>query len=176
VTPGRSGAGIDAAARIYRLASIVKRARGFKGGLIGPERLQVSLVSFGWWDDRAEKTITTVDRAAAELKVLPFEVTLDRTMSFSNRPDNHAFVLMGSGGVDRLRAFHALFGVTLTRSELLCRGHTISTPHVTLLYDKRVVDEQPIEPISWAVREFVLIRSLRGQTRHIDLARWQLRG
>ena len=108
MTPGRSGAGIDAAARIYRLASIVKRARGFKRGLIGPERLQVSLVSLGWWDDRAEKTITTVDRAAAELKVLPFEVTLDRTMSFSNRPDNHAFVLVGSGGVDRLRAFHAL--------------------------------------------------------------------
>jgi RNA 2',3'-cyclic 3'-phosphodiesterase len=93
-------------------------------------------------------------------------------MSFSN----HAFVLVGSGGVDRLRAFHALFGATLTRNELPCRVHTISTPHVTLLYDKRVIDEQPIEPISWTVREFVLVRSLHGQSRHIDVARWQLHG
>jgi RNA 2',3'-cyclic 3'-phosphodiesterase len=167
---------IDAAAQIHRLASIIKRARGFKGRLTGPGRLHISLFSLGWWDDRAEKMIAKVDRTAAELKVLPFEVTLDRTMSFSNRPDNHAFVLVGSGGVDRLRAFHALLGATLTRNELLCRVHTISTPHVTLLYDKRVVDEQPIEHISWTVREFVLVRSLRGRTRHIDVARWQLRG
>jgi 2'-5' RNA ligase len=69
-----------------------------------------------------------------------------------------------------------LFGATLTRNEPPCRVHPISTLHVTLLYDKRVVDEQPIEPISWTVREFVLVRSLHGQTRHTDVARWQLRG
>jgi hypothetical protein len=64
-----------------------------------------------------------------------------------------------------------LFGATLTRNEPPCRVHPISTLHVTLLYDKRVVDEQPI-----TVREFVLVRSLHGQTRHTDVARWQLRG
>jgi 2'-5' RNA ligase len=162
-----------AAAQIHRLAEIIKRARGFKGALIGPERLHISLFVLGWWDDWAEETITKVDRAAAELKVLPFEVTLDRTMSFLN---SQAFVLVGGGGVDRLKAFHTLFGATMKRNHLPCPAHTIFTPHVTLLYDKRVVDEQPIEPISWTVREFVLVRSLHGQTRHIDVARWQLHG
>jgi 2'-5' RNA ligase len=46
------------------------------------------------------------------------------------------------------------------------------TPHVTLLYDRRNVEEQPIEPISWTVREFVLIHSMQG---HTHLARWPLR-
>jgi RNA 2',3'-cyclic 3'-phosphodiesterase len=167
---------VDAAMQIYQLAGIIKRARGFEGDLIGPERLHISLFSLGWWDDWREKMIAKVDQAAAELKVLPFEITLDRTMSFLNYPDNHAFVLVGSGGVDRLKTFHTLLGATMTKNDLRRRVHTISTPHVTLLYDKRVVDEQPIEPVSWTIRDFVLVRSLYRQTKHIDVARWQLRG
>jgi len=50
------------------------------------------------------------------------------------------------------------------------------TPHVTLLYDGRVVTERLVEPIRWTVREFVLVRSLLGKTRHIVIGRWPLRG
>jgi RNA 2',3'-cyclic 3'-phosphodiesterase len=166
----------DAASRIYRLARTIKRARRFEGELIGLERLHISLFALGWWDDLREKNIARVDRAAAELAVSPFEVTWDRTMSFLNQPDNHAFVLVGDVGVDRLKAFHRSLGAELTRNGLRRWVHTISTPHVTLLYDKNTVDEQPIEPISWTVREFVLVRSRHGQTKHVDVARWQLRG
>jgi len=45
------------------------------------------------------------------------------------------------------------------------------TPHVTLWYGEREIAENPIEPIGWTVREFVLIHSLRG---HTCLARWPL--
>jgi len=45
------------------------------------------------------------------------------------------------------------------------------TPHVTLLYDARDVEEYPIEPIGWTVKEFVLIRSSNG---HEHLVRWPL--
>jgi 2'-5' RNA ligase len=166
----------DAAARIYRLAGNIKHARGFEGDLIGPERLHISLFLLGWWDDLPEEMIARVHRAAAELRILPFEVTLDRTMSFLNRPDNRPFVLVGGGGVDRLKAFHRSFGAAMTRNGLRCRVRAISTPHVTLLYAKHGVDEQPIEPISWTVREFVLVRSLYRQKKHIDVARWQLGG
>ena len=45
---------------------------------------------------------------------------------------------------------------------------------MTLWYSgEREVDEHPIEPIGWTVREFVLIHSLRG---HTHLARWPLGG
>ena len=50
-------------------------------------------------------------------------------------------------------------------------ANTNFTPHVTLLYDAHGVEEYPIEPISWTVKEFVLIRSLKG---HVHLARWSL--
>jgi RNA 2',3'-cyclic 3'-phosphodiesterase len=45
------------------------------------------------------------------------------------------------------------------------------TPHVTLWYGERELAENPIEPIGWTVREFVLIRSLRD---HTHLACWPL--
>lgn len=45
-------------------------------------------------------------------------------------------------------------------------------PHVTLLYDARNVDEYPLaEPVSWTVREIVLIQSRLG---HTHLAKWRL--
>ena len=50
------------------------------------------------------------------------------------------------------------------------------TPHVTLLYDDVLVEERAVEPIRWTVREFVLVHSLLGQTRHVPLARWPLGG
>jgi 2'-5' RNA ligase len=47
---------------------------------------------------------------------------------------------------------------------------------MTLLYDSRVVRERPIEPIRIDVQDFVLVHSLVGRRRHIELARWPLRG
>jgi 2'-5' RNA ligase len=49
-------------------------------------------------------------------------------------------------------------------------------PHVTLLYDKREILQQIIEPVRWTVREFALVRSLIGHRMHVPLQRWQLRG
>jgi 2'-5' RNA ligase len=33
-----------------------------------------------------------------------------------------------------------------------------------------------VNPVSWKVTEFVLVHSLVGQTRYIQLARWTLEG
>lgn len=64
-----------------------------------------------------------------------------------------------------------MLGAALTRKGLgsLARGDF--TPHVTLLYGAREVDEYPVEPpIGWRGDEFALIHSLRG---HTHLARWR---
>jgi hypothetical protein len=47
---------------------------------------------------------------------------------------------------------------------------------IPLLYDSRVVRELRIEPILVDVRDFVLVHSMIGQQKHIELARWPLRG
>ena len=50
------------------------------------------------------------------------------------------------------------------------------TPHVTMLYDERAVEDHAIEPVRWTVRDFVLVHSLRGQGQYNILGRWPLGG
>jgi 2'-5' RNA ligase len=64
-----------------------------------------------------------------------------------------------------------MFCAVLARKGMRRLATTNFTPHVTLLYDARDVDEFPVEPIGWTVKEFVLIRSLNG---HEHLVRWPL--
>jgi 2'-5' RNA ligase len=50
---------------------------------------------------------------------------------------------------------------------------------VTLLYDLHDDKDNPgvseyLEPISWIVHEFVLVRSLLGRSQYEVLARWPL--
>lgn len=43
-----------------------------------------------------------------------------------------------------------------------------------LLYDPQGIAEHAIEPIRWTAREFVLVHSLLGRSRHVPLGRWAL--
>jgi 2'-5' RNA ligase len=163
----------DTAARIYRLAEILKRAREFEGEIIGPERLHVTLFLLDRWRGLREHIVRTACEAAAEVRMKPFEVSFDRTSSFRGRTGNHPFVLLGDNGLSRLRSFRQTLGAAMMRNSLRRQVNANFTPHVTLLYDTRKVEEQPIEPIVWTVNEFVLIHSMHG---HAHLARWPLRG
>jgi 2'-5' RNA ligase len=156
------------AARIHRLAGVLKRAHQFNGRLIEPERLHVSLFFLG---GLPEQDIRAACAAAAEVRMEPFEVLFDRTASFRGKRDSRPFVLVGDSGLRRLISFRRMLGGVMMRRGLRKVANTNFAPHVTLLYDARAVEEYPIEPICWTVNEFVLIRSLRG---HDCLARWPL--
>ena len=162
----------DAAARIYQRAEIIRRARKLDGALIRPEHLHATLFFLGERGALPGHIITRVAEAAAAVKMSPFEVLFDRTMSFSETSHTHPFVLAGDAGVERLKKFRQMLGTSMMRNGLRHLVRTSFMPHVTLLYDKQIVDEQPIEPISWIVHEFVLIRSLYRRTTHIHQARW----
>jgi 2'-5' RNA ligase len=157
------------AERIHRLAGMLKRAHRFDGKLIAPERLHISLFFLG---DMSERVIRAASEAAMQVQTGPFEVSFDRTASFRGGPGNRPFVLIGENGLRRLESFRRMLGAALTRSGLRRVANTSFTPHVTLLYDARSVDENPIQPIFWTVAEFVLIRSMKG---HDYLGRWPLR-
>ena len=156
------------AERIHQLASGLKRAHRFDGRLIAPERLHISLFALG---GLPEGQHCFAWEAAMEVRTAPFQVWFDRTTSFRGRPDNHPFVLIGEQGLRGLQSFRQMFCAALTRRGMRRLANTNFTPHVTLLYDARDVDEYPIEPIGWTVKEFVLIRSLNG---HEHLVRWPL--
>jgi 2'-5' RNA ligase len=156
------------AARIHLLASALKRAHRFNGRLIAPERLHISLFGLG---GLAEGQHCAAWEAAMEVRTAPFDVSFDRTASFRGRPGNHPFVLVGEKGLHALQSFREMFCAALARRGMIRLANANFTPHVTLLYDARDVDEYPVEPIGWTVKEFVLVRSLNG---HEHLVRWPL--
>ena len=156
------------AERIHQMASALKRAHRFDGRLIAPERLHISLFALG---DLTEGQHCAAWEAAMEVRTAPFKVSFDRTQSFRGRAGNRPFVLVGERGLHALQSFRQTFCAALTRRGMKRLANTNFTPHVTLLYDARDVDEYPVEPIGWTVREFVLIRSSNGHER---LVRWPL--
>jgi 2'-5' RNA ligase len=158
----------DAAERIHRLAGALKRAHKFDGKIIAPERLHVSLFALGGLPERVAPMAC---EAAAEVRMPPFEVLFDRSVSFRGRPGNRPFVLIGDDGLDRLKSFRRTLGAAMARKGLRNSAKKDFTPHITLFYAERNVEEHPIEPICWTVNEFVLIHSMRG---HVHLARWPL--
>ena len=158
------------AARIFRLADVLKRAHRLSGKLTAPERLHVSLFFLGEFADRR---LCIVRKVVGEVLVAPFEVCFDRTASFRGRGGSRPFVLIGGEGVRQLKLFRRELGAGLAREGLRRLANTNFEPHVTLLYDAPGVDEYPLgEPISWTVNEIVLVRSMNG---HEHLAKWSLR-
>jgi RNA 2',3'-cyclic 3'-phosphodiesterase len=158
-----------AALRISRLAASLKRAHGLSGELIAPNRLHVSLFFLGRLSGDASCAART---EAGELSVAPFEVRFDRTASFRGGPGSRPFVLIAGDGVSPLKSFRSRLGTWLAGNGFGRLAKTNFEPHVTLLYDARSVDEYPLaEPVSWTVREIVLIQSRKG---HTHLAKWRL--
>jgi 2'-5' RNA ligase len=155
--------------RIFRMAMVLKRAHGLSGKLIEPDRLHVSLFFLGGLPDQL---IYTACAALADVRVSPFEIVFDRSVSFRGRKDNRPFVLIGDDGPSQLKSFRQFLGTALAQNGLRRRANTNFTPHVTLLYDENSAEENPVDPVVWTVNEFVLIRSERG---HEHLMRWPLR-
>jgi len=160
----------ETASRIFKLASVLKRAHGFSGKLIAPDRLHVSLFFLGGL--RPDMECAALE-TAGEVRVPPFEVSFDRTASFRGRPESRPFVLIGGDGVGQLKSFRKGLGAGLAREGFRRLANASFEPHVTLLYDARRVEEYPLaEPIAWTINEIVLIRSQNG---HAHLAKWRLR-
>ncbi|HEY0413404.1 MAG TPA: hypothetical protein VGD66_09695 [Allosphingosinicella sp.] len=61
----------------------------------------------------------------------------------------------------------------MRRSGLLRDGWKFN-PHCTLLYRKGESFLRPSPPFEWAATELVLVHSLVGANRHIELGRWPL--
>lgn len=158
---------IHTAAKIHRLAGVLKQAHGFGGELIKRECLHVSLLFLG---RGSEPVARRACEAVADVKMQPFEVSFDHTASFRGRPGSRPFVLGGGDTLDRLKSLGHRLGAAIAEKGMGRRARRDFTPHITLLYGERAVDEYPIEPIRWTVNEFVLIHSLLG---HVHLARWR---
>ena len=162
------------AARIHALAQTLKAQHGLEGTLILPEHLHVTLFHLGDWNGLPKAIVTYARAAAVQARAAPFEVTFTRAESFRNRTGVFPFVLTGDKEAVTWRPLHAALGAALKDNGLGGATQGDFKPHITLARDEKRVPPKPIAPVSWMVRDFVLIHSLLGKTTHIHLGRWPL--
>jgi 2'-5' RNA ligase len=167
---------MDSATAIIRTAESLRQLHGLNDRLIGPERLHLSLHTIGRFDGLPGFIIERAYEAGAMVSTSPFPLVFDHVMSFDNRREKRPVVLRPAFDLERLFKLHGVLGEAMKSARTGRHVTSSFTPHVTLLYDSRVMQERPIEPIQMYVQDFVLVHSLVGQRRYIELARWPLRG
>jgi 2'-5' RNA ligase len=158
----------ETAARIADLARRLRIGHGLTGKPLQAAHFHVTLHHVG--DSVGGPSGATIDRVRERLAGVampPFRVAFDRALSFRNG----AFVLRGDDSLIGLEILQQRVSDALDDRLAPARAFT---PHLTLLRDGRMIDEHPIEPIAWTVREVVLVHSLLGRTTHRHVARLPL--
>lgn len=163
------------AAQLAELAADLRGRLGLKGRPRPTSHLHVTLHHLGDFAGVPQQRVDDARAAAAGIAMGAFETRFDRVASFAGRPGKHPFVLLGAGAATGLAMLHAGLGARLAVAGLGRRERAF-VPHVTLLYDARRVPAQPVEPLGWTAREFVLVHSLLGRTEYRVLGRWELVG
>jgi 2'-5' RNA ligase len=161
------------AAEIARHAEVLRATHALSGRPLAPERFHVTLHHLGDHAGLRRDIVSMASAAAETMTTAPFEVSFDRATSFHNG-GNNPFVLQGGEGLDALKDFQRDLGLAMARAGLGKLVDRNFTPHVTMLYDRRLVDVEPLAPIRWTVGGFTLVHSLLGRTEHVPLARWTL--
>lgn len=164
-----------AAAHIAAIAKALRSQHGLRGKPLHTDRFHVTLHHLGDYAGLPGDLVAKAGQAAMRVDLPAFEVAFDSASSFSRQPRNRPFVLRGDAGVASLQNLQSELGKGMAACGMARLVEHKFTPHATLLYDDRAVAPQPIEPIAWTVREFVLVHSLLGKTEHRILGRWPLR-
>ncbi|MBZ9733155.1 2'-5' RNA ligase [Mesorhizobium sp. CA18] len=149
---------------------------GITGTLLLKERFHITQQHVGDYKRLRSKIEFAAKRAGRMVEMPAFEVTFSHAVSFpgrpaaKGRPPSRPFVLLADDGP--VCELSRLIGIAMKANGLKSADHFV--PHMTIAYDEKFVPRQPIEPIGFVAREFVLIHSLRGLTIYKDLSRWPL--
>ena len=161
---------------ISRLAWHQRDKHRLTGKPLRPRCFHISLLFAGYHGQLPPETLDALVAAAGRVAMRRFRVSLDWMGSF-RQPPKRPLVLRGDDGVAGLIWLRdRLVAATMDVPGSPPAARNSFTPHLTLLYDEAEIREEPVEEIGWPVTEFVLIRSVFGQSRHIVLQRWPLRG
>lgn len=169
----------ETAWRIHEMAAEIRHRHRLSGSLRPVDHLHVTL---RWIDDYLTLSEDAVDQAsaaceAAAAATAPFDVQLDRIISWGHNLERNPLVMLGGpDSNDPLLSFHQILLRELVKNRCPGRGSRTLNPHLTLLYDKNKIQEEPVPPQSWTVNEVVLIHSELGSTNYIERGRWKLRG
>lgn len=161
---------------LARKAVDLDRELGLQGWFVPEDHIHISLVGLGDHDGFPQELVEIACRIGSMIVAKPFEVSFDRLSAFGGG----SLVLRGgSGSNPALQEFWRNLTALISDSPLKCFLTKSIEPHVTLLRDEARVPkirERSIDPVSWLVRDFVLIHSLIGKGVYKERGRWQLTG
>jgi 2'-5' RNA ligase len=142
------------------------------GRAMRDDTLHLTLLFIG---DIDESRLPDLSAMAAGLRVVDFDLTLDQVVCWRH---NRVGLLAASRIPDALRTLVSALEQGLSDLEIPFDRRPYR-PHVTLIRNADCKSGNPaLEPISWAARDFVLVRStLRADgARYEELGRWPLLG
>ncbi len=166
----------DATQKMLALGADLKSRHRLTGQLHLQERLHLTLDHLGDFEGRPHDIVERARKAASAVATgqAGFAVTLDRILSFGRSDRSRPLVLKAGTGHPGLAEFRGRLWDALAAEKLPGSARSSFTPHVTLLYDTKVLTEEAVGAISWRAQEFVLIHSFMRQTRYEILGRWPL--
>ena len=167
----------DAATQeILRCGQEIQQKNGHQSRMIETHRLHLSLHHLGNHAGIPTSWVNVVRRAATKVNFPAFDLCLDRALTFSGRvrePRQLPCVLTTSSDLGTPRLQRAL-GLAMRDCGIPVPLRAFN-PHITMFYDRAVVEECAIQPIHFRVREFVIVHSRIGTGRPYELlGRWSL--
>lgn len=148
-------------------------APDFRGKRLPWDRLHVTTCLFSQTPDRPDVSVVEDLKAALdEVRFMPFWMGFDWMCSFGaggKRPR----VLASSDDI-HFHYFRRSIRDAVTAAGYKDHLRPKHDPHVTMFYERQPAPKVRIDTIGWQVREFVLVDSWVGLTRHEILGRWTL--
>jgi len=185
-TPGDLTAGInyffavlpddEVRADIADIAERFRKSHRVNGIPVAVDNLHLGLCPMGKVERPKLPLEAALLAAAAKVQARGFQITLDSAMRFTAKDGQFPFVLCADGG-SMQAALEVRKVIAAAQLEVGLRVSAVSSfmPHVTLQH-AHLIDaiEESIPPIRWPVRDFVLIRTFFGHSRHEVVGRWPL--
>jgi 2'-5' RNA ligase len=185
-TPSELAAGInyffallpddDARIAITAIGERFRKPHRAIGSTIGMDGLHLPLCPKGKPERMHQPLETALLDAAGAVRSPDFTVMLDSAMRFTARDGQFPLVLCAdSSSTESALQLRQAIAAEQARTGLQVIGISSYLPHVVLLEGPAIeAIEESITPIQWKAREFVLIRSFFGQSRHQVIGRWPL--
>jgi 2'-5' RNA ligase len=161
---------------IGALTAQLKAQHGMRGRPIADAKLHATLCNLGDFIGKPQAKVARALEVAGAVadSTAPFVASFDTAQTFINRARNRPFVLVGGDGVVGVSALYKTLAMAMLKAGLPASPASY-TPHITLLYDDVTAAPQSVRPITWTVRELVLLHSQIGQSQPYKvLGRWPL--
>lgn len=156
-------------------ADALRVEHSLTGAPIRQDRLHATLHYLGEHAIERDDIVDKASAAASRVTHAGFGMVLASASSFSTRDDRHPCVLLCPEERPPIHGLWRELGNHLMATGLGRYLKRDFVPHVTVLYDSRVLTPQAIEPVCWQVRDFSLVRGQPGRRDYEILASWTLR-